>query len=156
ASPMILTLVLLSVARAEARREQDARIPVLFPYEGSFEPGQKPTRVVLRESDYLFLQQLPRAERPAESPKIILIGATHHVTWSGEQEVVVLSELTLRNPGSAPATWNVPVGEAREISATLDGHATAVFIEAGGQQAVVPIPGAGTFKLQIRRIANLS
>jgi hypothetical protein len=156
ARAMIIAVMLLSFSRAEARRDQDQPIPVLLPYEGSYEPTASPKRVILREADYQHLRQLSRPQDPAVRAELILIGATHHVSWSGEQDVVVESDLTLRNPTPAPATWNVPVGGAREISASLFGHAAAVFIEAGGTQAGVPIPAAGDFKLRLRRTVTLS
>jgi hypothetical protein len=154
ASPTILVVVLSSLERAEGRRDEDSRIPVLLPYEGPYQPGQSPKQVVLREADYQLLDHLSRP-LPSESPEPILIGATHHVSWSGDQDVVVQSELVLRNPGPAPAMWKVPVGGARDISATLDGHAATVFIEAGGTLAAVPLQSAGDFKLRLRRTATL-
>ena len=59
-----------------------------------------------------------------------------------DREVVLSSELSIRATAPGSATWRVPVGGAREISATLDGRPVPVFMEAGGRQAAIPIQGS--------------
>ena len=111
--------------------------------------------MVLRERDYQFLRRLARPQAAAQPPLLILTDAVHHVTRSGDGDVVLSSELAIRTTATGAGTWKVPVGGAREISASLEGHPVPVFMEAGGEQAAIPIQGAGTFRLQVRRTATL-
>ena len=48
----------------------------------------------------------------------------------------------------------ISIARAHDITAVLDGREVPVFIEAGGQQAAITIPGAGSFKLQVRRTGS--
>ena len=87
---------------------------------------------------------------------LVLTGASHRVAWSGDQDVSLVSDLELRSTVGAASTWRVPISGAHDITATLDGRDVPVFIEAGGQQVAVAIPGAGTYKLQVRRTATVT
>ena len=91
-----------------------------------------------------------------EKESLILTGAVHHVAWSGDQEVSLVSDLELRSTAGAASTWKVPIARAHDITAALDGREVPVFIEAGGQQAAITIPGAGSFMLQVRRTATVA
>jgi hypothetical protein len=153
-TPILLALILPLPEQAQARRDADMPIPILLPYEGNFDPGQKPSRVVLRESDFQSLTQLSMARPATEPPVIVLTDAKHRLSWSGQSDVVLESDLTLLKTSREPATWSVPVGGARDISATLNEKAVPVFIEAEGGQAAVSIQGTGTFELRFRRTSN--
>jgi len=156
AAPLLLAVLVIPQDRAEARRDGEQPIPVLMPYEGTFQPGQVPERVILRQSDYQCLRELAQPQPPADKGPLLLTGAVHHVAWSGDQEVSLVSDLELRSTAGAAATWKVPIAGAYDITATLDGREVPVFIEAGGQQAAITIPGAGSFKLQVRRAATVA
>ena len=155
AAPGVLAIFLVSQDRAEARRGARAADPGLAPLRGNLRARAAPRQVVLRESDYQLLQSLARPPALAQTPLLILTDATHHVTRADDREVVLSSELSIRATAPGSATWRVPVGGAREISATLEGRPVPVFMEAGGQQAAIPIQGSGTFRLQVRRTATL-
>ncbi|MGA9922826.1 MAG: hypothetical protein WBQ29_05435 [Isosphaeraceae bacterium] len=156
AAPLLLAVFLIPQDRAEARRDEEQPIPVLMPYEGTFQPGQAPEHVILRETDHQRLQELAQPRPPVEKESLILTGAVHHVAWSGDQEVSLVSDLELRSTAGAASTWKVPIARAHDITAALDGREVPVFIEAGGQQAAITIPGAGSFKLQVRRTATVA
>jgi hypothetical protein len=155
AMPVLLGAIFVGRASALARRAgEDPPIQVLIPYEGTYQPGQPADRIVVRQSDYQLLEKLAELRPAAPDPEVVLVGASHHLSWSGQREVLLESELELRASGEA--TWKLPVGGAREISAVLDGRAVPVFIEAGGQQAVIAVPAAGSFKLLARRILDVT
>jgi len=155
AAPLLFVVFLLPQERAEARRDQEQPIPVLMPYEGTYQPGQVPDHVILRQSDYQRLRELAQPRPAGDNRPLLLTGAAHHVAWSGDQEVSLVSDLELRSTATGAATWRVPIAGAHDISATLDDRAVPVFIEADGQQAAISIPGAGSYKLQVRRTARV-
>ena len=130
-------------------------ILVLFPYEGTYEPGQPPRKVVLRESDYQRLQGHGAAPGPRADP-------------SADPDRGDSSRHPDRRAGRRPREravdprplardrrrWKLPVAGAREISATLDGSPVPVFIEGGGKQASIPIAGPRhRCELLVRRTA---
>ena len=154
AAPLLLAAFLIAQDRALARRDGEQPIPVLLPYEGTFQPGQVPEHVILRESDHQLLRELGQTRLPADTGSLILTGAVHRVARSGDREISLVSELELRSTSAAPATWKVPITGAYDITADLDGRKVPVLIEAGGEQAAISIPGAGSFKLQVRRTAQ--
>ena len=107
--------------RAVARRDGEQPIPVLIPYEGTYQPGQVPEHVILRESDHQRLRELAQPRLPADKESLFLTGAIHHVAWSGDQEVSLVSDLELRSTAGVASTWRVPINGAHDITATLDG-----------------------------------
>ncbi len=126
---------------------------MLFPYAGTYQPGQVPEHVILRQADYDRLLELAKSSPPAGKGLLVLTGAVHHIAFSTEQGASLVSDLELTSTIHEASTWKVPIAGAHDISATVDGREVPVFIEAGGQQAGIPIPGAGSFKLQVRRTA---
>ena len=156
ATPLLLAAFLIPQDRAVARRDGGEPIPVLIPYEGTFQPGQVPEHVILRESDHQRLQELARPRTLAAKNALFLTGAVHHVFWSGDREISLVSDLEIRSTAGVASTWRVPITGAHDITAALDGREVPMFIEAGGQQAAITIPGAGSFKLQVRRTATVA
>ncbi len=155
AAPVLLVALFAGRSSALARRGgEDSPIQVLIPYGGTYQPGQPADQVVVRQSDCQMLEKLAELRPSTSGVEIVLVGASHHLSWSGQREVLVESELELRATGEA--TWKLPVGGAREISAVLDGRAVPVFIEAGGQQAAIALPAAGSFKLLARRTLDVT
>jgi hypothetical protein len=153
AAPIVLAAILAGRSSALARRVgEDPPIQVLIPYEGTYQPGQPADRVVVRQSDCQMLEKLADLRSTTSGAEVVLVGASHHLSWSGQREALLESELELRATGEA--TWKLPVGGAREISAVLDGRVVPVFIEAGGQQATIALPAAGSFKLLARRTVD--
>ena len=135
---------------------EDQPILVLLPYEGTFEPGQPPLKVVLRERDYQRLLSYARPAPAVRGPLLILTDATHHITRVGDRDVILSSELAIRVTVAGSATWRVPVSGAREISATVEGRPVPVWVEGGGRLAAIPVEGPGTVRLAIRRTATLA
>ena len=95
-APLFFIVLPAPHEQAEARRQAGTPIPVLLSYEGNVDPRRAPDLVVLRESDFQLLQQRLRISPAADGPGMILTDATHHLSWIGERDVVVESELTLR------------------------------------------------------------
>lgn len=82
---------------------------------------------------------------------MVLTGATHRVQRIAANEVLLVSELEFEASAGPAASWKVPISGAHDIAAELDGRAVPLFIEAGGQQATMTIPGPGMFNLRVRR-----
>ncbi|WP_165227420.1 hypothetical protein [Aquisphaera insulae] len=154
-APAATALAFLLGAAAVAGRD-DGPIPILLPYEGSYEPGRPPTRAILRLSDLDTLKRLARVESRSEPPPLVLVDATHRVSWQGAREVSIASELVILKRDGAPGRWSIPIAGCRDIGATIDGKPVPVFIEAGGTRAEVDVTGAGRHDLTIRRSASLS
>ena len=66
-------------------------------------------------------------------------------------DAVIESRYELRVAGPGATSWDIPVGEARDLSATLDGQAVPTLIRPGGRSAIVPVAGAGRHQLVVRR-----
>jgi hypothetical protein len=154
----VIPLVILVIAYqpAVARRAADPVIPVLIPYEGSYDPRRPIDRVVLRQSDYDHLRGLAQAHAPAPSPQVILSEAIHRINWIDDRNVALESDLVLRASGQGAGSWSVPLADAREITATLGGRPVPVIIEAEGRRATIVLPGPGSFALRLRRTAAVS
>ena len=161
AAPLAFAVFLISHDHAEAQRGEaglvDSKpILALFPYEGTYDPGKPPLKVVFRESDYQLLKGLARHQPNEQAPLLVLTGATHHVTRTGDRDAVLSSELSIRATTPGSATWRLPVAGARDITATLEGSPVPVFIEGDGKQASIPIQGPGTVRVLVRRTATVS
>jgi hypothetical protein len=150
ASLILVAVVLARQARAWAPSDQEPPIPVLLPYDGVYVPGQNPKQVLLRQSDYERLKKLSQPELKQPAGEILLTAATHRIFWPGDHEAVLQSDLELRALGTTATVWRVPIKGIHEISATLDGRPAPVMIEEEGQQASIPIPGPGRFRIHFR------
>ena len=140
-SPFFLLALTVPGDPVQAQREGRRQIPILLPYDGKFDPGQKANQVVLRESDYQYLLDLARTPPTVDATGMTLRDATHRLFWSVENEALIESSLTLFKTSSGKAAWHVPVGRARDISASIDGNEVPIFVEAGGQEAAIPVRG---------------
>ena len=103
------------------------------------------------QSDYQRLKKLSQPELKQPAGEILLTAATHRISWPGDHEAVLQSDLELRRTlGTTATVWRVPIKGIHEISATLDGRPAPVMIEEEGQQAAIPIPGPGRFRIHFR------
>lgn len=152
---VFLCLMIALEDRLEAMRPDGTAIQVLLPYDGILNPTEKPSRAIIRESDYERLRELAQPSVPGDDTQLLLIAATHRVSWIGDREALVWSELVLRNPTRSIGTWNIPVSGAKEISATLDGRPAPVFVDGSGRRAAIQIPGEGDHEVRLRRTVNL-
>ena len=112
--------------------------------------GTEPQARALAPERLRATQEAFRAEAAQPAGEILATAAAHHISWSGDHEVVLDSDLELRAPGPTATVWRVPIAGIHEISATLNGRPAPVVIEEAGQQAAIPIPGPGRFRLQVR------
>jgi hypothetical protein len=147
---ILVAVVLARQARAWAPSDQEPPVFVLLPYDGVYVPGQNPRNVFLRQSDYERLKKLSEPESQQPAGEILLTAAAHRITWSGDHEAILQSDLELHALGTTATVWRVPITGIHEISATLGGRPAPVVIEQGGQQAAIPIPGPGRFRIRFR------
>lgn len=159
----------LAARRASAQLDPEAPIVALFPYDGPADPDRQPDRVILRWKDVERLQALAALDRARTPTGVRALAATHHVSWKDGRDVVVETELELLtgngtdvDEGPSPS-WAFPVGDAREINATLDGRAVPVLIRPEGRDASVMLDAREVdqrqrrgkrHRLRIRRIAT--
>jgi hypothetical protein len=154
--PILLLVLIPAQNRAGATRQEEGMIPVLLPYDGKFDPEQPPTRAVLRLTDFKRIGDLAGLEASRSLPQVTLDSAAHHVAWSSDRDAVVESELTIRNPGTSVAIWNVPVGGGREISSTIEGRPVPIFIDGTGEQAAIQVPASSSVTVRVRRTIGMT
>ncbi|HWE39918.1 MAG TPA: hypothetical protein VG406_25430 [Isosphaeraceae bacterium] len=136
--------------------EADDRIIALIPYDGPApDPADPGSRVVLRLTDFERLRDLAGSPPPAPPLPLAATGASHRVEAARGGFVAVASRFELASEVEGPSSWHLPVGEAIDFSATLDGHDAPVFVAPGGHEASVSIAGKGTHALIIRRLVPL-
>lgn len=133
-----------------------SEILVLLPYDPDrFPAPELPTdRVVLRLVDYERLLAMASLSTPTDSPGVGVLSARHRLTEQGEllSEYDLLALPKSARPGVASSTewrWTFPVGDARDLAATLDGQPVPVRIEPGGASAWVRIERPGTHRLAL-------
>ena len=135
--------------------EADSPILALLPFDGPVDPAAKADRVVLLLEDYERLKRLARPDdRPAQTP-VSLVTASHRVGRIGPGLASVESFYEIEVDGG-PATWSLPVGISRELSATVDGRPTPLVISPDGLSAIVTMAGSGTHRVRFRRSVPLS
>ena len=155
ASVVLLAVGLVSTA-ISAGPGTDAPIVVLLPFDGPPDPTAKPDRVVLLLDDYERLKRLARPEEPALVSRALLSAASHRVVREEPGLATVVSLYEVEVEGNGPVSWSLPVGMARDLSATVDARATPLAITTDGLSATVPIAGPGTHAVQFRRSVPLS
>ncbi|HEX8200151.1 MAG TPA: hypothetical protein VF590_06660, partial [Isosphaeraceae bacterium] len=128
-------------------------ILALIPYANLAELAGRDQRVLLRLEDHERLRAWAAAQRPDPRPEgsIAATAARHRVRLDAEGDAIVESRYELRVDGAGARSWDVPVGEARDLAATLDGRGVPILIRPGGWTAVVAVAGAGRHDLVVRR-----
>jgi hypothetical protein len=143
----------IALAQPAAGPNRGSAILALFPYEGALDPTGSPTDVILRLSDFERLSRMAEAKVATESTSVRAVSVLHRVKKKSARDVVVDSELELIAAGQAPFVWRVPVSQARDIAARLDGDRAFIAIEPGGETGTLVIPKPGRHLLQIHRSA---
>ena len=118
--PLVLFAIGLVSTAFPAGPAVDAPILALLPYDGPPDPTAKPDRVVLLLEDYERLKHLARPDEPARSPWASLSAASHRVARDEPGLATVESRYEVEVEGEGPASWNLPVGLARDLSATVE------------------------------------
>ena len=136
--------------------QAEAPILALLPYDGPLDPTSKPDRVVLLLDDFERLSRLARPEEPPDPPESSLQAASHRVARDEPGPATVESLYEVEVEGDGPTSWSLPVGQARDLSATVDEQPAPLRIAADGLSATVGISGAGTHRLSFRRSIPLT
>jgi len=136
---------------ARAQAGIDRSILVLFPYEGQVDLARKPDRAILRLDDYEYLKALAGRPEPATRSVLAALGVTHRVIREPNHQLSLESEFELVASDASTSSWTVPVGDSRDLAATLDSVPVPVRIQESGRTAVVAVSGAGAHRLLIRR-----
>jgi hypothetical protein len=148
--PILLVVAAAGIAGAEGIGPEPP-ILALFPFEGLPELNAPGDRVVLLLQDYQRLDAMAHAEPPRPSPSLFATAASHHIQAADNHAVQIESRYELWLDGEGPTTWPVPIGGARDLSATLDDQAAPLLVEPGGQIARISLAGAGTHQLRVVR-----
>jgi hypothetical protein len=152
-APLGMTALASRIAADEDAPEPP--IVALIPYDRPAEAMEPGGRVVLLLKDYLRLRALAATPVDDPGPPITAIGAGHSIRPAGDDRAIVETELDLWRDGEGPADWGLPVGDARELSAEVDGRAVSPRIRADRLDAAVAITGAGRHRLRFRRLVPL-
>ena len=93
--------------------------------------------------------------RSVSSPpeKLLLTAVDSPDLLAGAANQAVLQsdlDALCRTGNDSERVWRVPIKGIHEISATLNGRPVPVMIEEEGQQAAIPIPGPGRFRIHFR------
>ncbi len=126
-------------------------ILVLLPYEGTPDIERQPDRALMRLADYDRLQALAKSSAAPEVPSLTASSAIHRVVWRNEADAVVVTEFALRLQGGSSAVWRLPIENARDLSATVDGAPASIGVEPGGLMGNVFVTGVGPHTLRVRR-----
>jgi|GEM_PF-1275651 len=159
----VVAAVGLSAPWAVALAQNNAAAPTattilaLYPYDGAPDPSKVPDRVLLRLGDFERLRSVARGPLTGPPASLAATAAVHRIRWQGHEALTVESELTLAATGNGYAKWTFPVGEARALTASIDGNEVPVRIDPGGKTAAVVEPGEDesektrTVRLLLRR-----
>jgi hypothetical protein len=125
-------------------------IVVLFPYDGPPDPAVPSDRAVMLLKDYERLRALA-SNPPAPQDASLTASSVEHGLRMVSDVVVVESQFQLHAEGQGPWIWRLPLGDARDLSALVDGRSIPVQISADATAAFLRIPNAGEHKLTVRR-----
>ncbi len=142
--------------RSRRRGCRVAPILVLIPYDQMPDPSSPGPRFILRLDDFETLQALAgSATRAGAEPPISATSVEHTLEMLKEDQALLTTAYDLVCSKSGSATWTIPIGSGRDLTATLDGAVVPVRVEAEGHQAIVVIDGEGSHHLVIMRRIEL-
>jgi len=78
------------------------------------------------------LQALAAIVKAPSGVGVRALAATHHVSWPDDRDIAIASEFVLARGAGPSASWEFPVEDAREITATLDDRAVPVQVRPEG------------------------
>ncbi len=151
---LILPILALTLPTPLGATEGNDSTPIvaLFPSDGVPSPTDRPSRVLLRLADFERLQAWADAGRDTPPVTVIATDALHRVHPSGREASLVESRFVLVADGPGPRDWSLPIVEARDLSAQLDGREVPLAIGPEAREATVSLPGPGRFVLEVRRV----
>lgn len=157
AATALVTLLSIGLASITSKAGPDAGSPILalLPFEGPPDPKGVPDRVVMLLEDAERLRGLARPDRTPVAARAALVAAEHRVSREEAGFAVVESRCEVEVAGEGPCSWALPIGAARDLSATVDGRPVPVAIAADGAVGSVAMAGPGVHSLRVRRSVPL-
>ncbi|WP_435010135.1 hypothetical protein P12x_001364 [Tundrisphaera lichenicola] len=155
-SLMALGTVGLLAIPSIASPEQDHPILALFPFDGPPDPSVKPDRVVMLLEDHERLRNLGQLAKFEASNRVLLIASDYRVRREDPASAIVECRLDLEVEGDGPASWRLPIGSARDLSAEVDSRPTPITITKEGEIATIPISGPGVHTIRVLGTVSLS
>jgi hypothetical protein len=165
--PCVLTLVCAVHAAGEVLvRAQPLALPLrdgasqetvlaFIPFDQASDPVPDAERVLLSLSDYEKLVAIRdtgkkklAAMRQVESDGFGAISASHRLLRRAS-EVTLLSEYTFELSDQTACDWKIPLAEAVQVSAQIDGHETTVRLVEGEPMCRVTLEGKGRHTLLV-------
>ena len=135
--------------------EVETPILALLPFDGPADPASKPDHVVLLLKDFERLRKMARPDDRPTLPGATLEAAGHKVVREGPGLALVDSLYAVEVSGVGPASWTMPVGSARELSATVDDRSTPLMISPDGLSATLALIDPGVHQIRLRRAVPL-
>ncbi len=153
---LALAAVAIASMPSAAGPAADAPILAVLPFEGLADPSSRPDRAVMLASDHDRLTKIARPDRPTGAPAgVWLVAASQIVGREGPGLAVVESRYEVEVVGAGPASWDMPVGTALDLSATVDDRPTPLAIARDGLAATASIGGPGVHSIRFRRSVPL-
>ena len=143
--------LVLAVRAALGQSVETVRILALLPYEGVPDLNRQPDRAILRLGDYERLQAWAQSSAAPAVPTLTASTASQRVLWPNQGDVLVESAFTLGLRGGPSAAWSLPIENARDLSATLDGAPAPLGVDPGGLLGSIFVSGSGPHTLLVRR-----
>ena len=130
------------------------RILALLPFDGPPDPNTSGDRVVLRLDDYERLRAWADLSSRPSSGRVLAEVADHRVRWRGAAEVQVESTVIMVSDGPGRSTWSFPIGEAQDLTASLDDHPAPITIGPEAKVGTIEVEGEGRHRLRIERLIS--
>jgi hypothetical protein len=150
-SVALAALASLGSAAIAVQAPKPSPIIALIPYEGVPDLNENNGRVVVLLKDYERLDAMATAPLPAASSIVTAASVDHQFHRDG-LSVIFESRFALQAGDSRSWSWRIPLGEARDVAATLDGRPIAIRITPEGDGGVIEHGVAGDHVLVVRRV----
>ncbi len=145
----------LAAAGAASGVGPDRPILALIPEDGPPDPASRPARVLMRVEDFDRLERLARPKIAPAGDRAFLTSAEHRVDREGRDLAIVVSRYGVEVMGDGPATWTLPIGQALDLSASVDDNPVPLAIADDAATASVPLGGPGLHRVEFRRCVRL-
>ena len=148
AAALALTLAGLALADDPATA---GRILALLPFDGVPEPDEPGDRVVLRLDDYERLRGWASRSAGPTGARVEAEAAEHRVRWGEGGELRVETAIDLHVTGAGRSAWTFPIGEAHDLSASLDDRPVPISVGPHARVGTVRVEGPGPHRLVLER-----
>jgi hypothetical protein len=145
-----LICLIMSASLATGQAKTRDIILVLLPYDGVPVADAMPDRVILRLADLERLRKLASTPAANLESKAEAIEVVHSLVMETRKTALLTSDFTLMSEGQA-ADWQIPLEDAWDIRASLDGKSVAVRISEDGRSGKIALPESGRHSLIVGR-----